>query len=85
MLGFKSFEAPQGTLLGIKLMPMFKHGQMVVEQGAEGLPPAERFCPLAVSSRDQHALRHPHCNCATEPLRSHRERAGAKGNRPPSP
>jgi putative transposase len=48
VLGFKSFEAAQGTLLGIEFMPMPKQGQMVVEKGAEGLTPAERFSFLAI-------------------------------------
>jgi putative transposase len=47
MLGFKSFEAAQGSLVGIELMPMLKKGQMVVEEGAEGLTPAEQFYSLA--------------------------------------
>jgi putative transposase len=47
MLGFKSFEVAQGSLVGIELMPMLKKGQMVVEEGAEGLTPAEQFYSLA--------------------------------------
>jgi putative transposase len=47
MLGFKSFEAAQGTLVGIELMHMLKKGQMVGEEGAEGLTPAAQFYPLA--------------------------------------
>src|SRR6266849_7624397 len=41
MLGFKSFEAAQGTLVGIELMHMIKKRQMRVEAGAEGLTAAE--------------------------------------------
>src|SRR5881296_2935810 len=37
MLGFKSFEAAQDTLVGIELMHMLKKRQMVVEAGAESL------------------------------------------------
>lgn len=33
-LGFKSFEATQGTLVGIEFMPMRKKGQMVVMKHA---------------------------------------------------
>jgi putative transposase len=37
MLGFKSFEAVQSTLVGIELMHMLKKGQMRRGQGEEGL------------------------------------------------
>jgi hypothetical protein len=37
MLGFKSFEAAQCTVAGVELMHMLKKGQLVVEEGAEGL------------------------------------------------
>jgi putative transposase len=47
MLGFKSFEAAQGTLVGIELMHRLKKGQMVVEEGEESLTPAEHFYALA--------------------------------------
>jgi putative transposase len=47
VLGFKSFAAAQGTLAGIELMHMLKKGQMVVEEGAEGLTPAAQFYALA--------------------------------------
>jgi putative transposase len=47
MLGFKSFEAAQGTVAGIELMHMIKKGQMIIEAGAEGLTPAEQFYSLA--------------------------------------
>jgi transposase-like protein len=47
MLGFKSFEAAQGTLVGIELMHMLKKGQIVIEEGVEGLTPAEQFYALA--------------------------------------
>jgi putative transposase len=47
MLGFKSFEAAQGTLIGIELMHMLKKGQMVGEAGAKGLTPAVQFYALA--------------------------------------
>jgi putative transposase len=47
MLGFKSFEAAQGTLAGIELMHMLKKGQFVGEDGAEGLTPVEQFYSLA--------------------------------------
>jgi putative transposase len=47
MLGFKSFVAAQGTLAGIELMHMLKKGQLVWEEGAEGLTPVEQFYALA--------------------------------------
>jgi putative transposase len=47
ILGFKSFEAAQGTLIGIELMHMLKIGQLVGEKGAEGLAPAEQCHALA--------------------------------------
>jgi len=46
MLGFKSFDAAQSTLLGIELMHMLRKGQL--ERGDErGLTPAEQFYALA--------------------------------------
>ena len=47
MLGFKSFEAAQDTLVGIELMHMIKKRQLVVEAGDEGLTAAELFYSLA--------------------------------------
>jgi len=47
MLRFKSFGAAQGTLAGIRLMHMLKKGQLVGEEGAEGLTPVEQFYALA--------------------------------------
>jgi transposase-like protein len=47
MLGFKSFEAAQDTLVGIELMHMIKKKQMRVEAGDEGLTAAEQFDSLA--------------------------------------
>jgi putative transposase len=47
MLGFKSFDATQGTLAGIELMHMIKKRQMVVEAEDEGLTAAEQFYALA--------------------------------------
>jgi transposase-like protein len=47
MLGFKSFDAAQGTLIGIELMHMIKKKQLVVEAGDEGLTAAEQFYSLA--------------------------------------
>jgi putative transposase len=47
MLGFKSFEAAQSTLVGIELMPMLRKGQL--EDGMEqGLSAAEQFYALAL-------------------------------------
>ena len=47
MLGFKSFDAAQGTLAGIELMHMIKKKQMMVEAGDEGLTAAKQFYALA--------------------------------------
>ena len=47
MLGFKSFDAAQDTLVGIELMHMIKKRQMVVEAGEEGRTAAELFYALA--------------------------------------
>jgi putative transposase len=47
MLGFKSFDAAQSTLVGIELMHMLKKRQLVAEEGNEGLTVAERFYALA--------------------------------------
>ena len=47
MLGFKSLDAAQETLVGIELMHMIKKKQMVVEEGAEGLTAPEQFYSLA--------------------------------------
>ena len=47
MLGFKSFDAAQGTLVGIELMHLIKKRQLVVKEGAEGLTAAELFYSLA--------------------------------------
>ena len=47
MLGFKSFEAAQATLVGIELMHMLKKSQLVIADGVEGLTPIEQFYLLA--------------------------------------
>ena len=47
MLGFKSFEAAQDTLVGIELMHMIKKRQLMVAEGEEELTAAELFCSLA--------------------------------------
>ncbi len=47
MLGFKSFDAAQDTLVGIELMHMLKKRQMVVEAGEESLTVAKLFYSLA--------------------------------------
>jgi putative transposase len=47
MLGFKSFEAAQDTLVGIELMHMIKKRQMRVESGDEGRIAAALFYSLA--------------------------------------
>jgi hypothetical protein len=47
MLGFKSFAAAQGTLVGVELMYMLKKRELVVEEGKEGLTADEQFYSLA--------------------------------------
>jgi transposase-like protein len=47
MLGFKSFDTAQDTLVGIELMHMIKKRQLMVEAEAEGLTAAEQFYSLA--------------------------------------
>src|SRR5262249_22161091 len=47
MLGFKAFEAAQGTLAGIELMHMLKKKQMILEAADEGRTAAEQFYALA--------------------------------------
>ena len=47
MLGFKAFEAAQGTLVGIELMHMIKKKQLMVKAGDEGRTAAEQFYALA--------------------------------------
>ncbi len=47
MLGFKAFAAAQCTVAGMELMHMLKKGQLVIEEGAKGLTPAEQFYALA--------------------------------------
>jgi len=47
MLGFKSFDAAQSTLVGIELMHMLKKRQLVAEEGNEDLTVAELFYSLA--------------------------------------
>ena len=47
MLGFKSFDAAQDTLVGVELMHLIKKRQLVVKEGAEGLTAAELFYSLA--------------------------------------
>ena len=47
MLGFKSFDAAQGTLAGSELMHMIKKRQIAVEAEDEGLTAAEQFYALA--------------------------------------
>jgi len=47
MLGFKSFDAAQDTLVGIELMHMLKKRQMVVAAGEASLTAAKLFHSLA--------------------------------------
>src|SRR5215831_15720078 len=47
MLGFKSFDAAQSTLVGIELMHMLKKRQLAPEEGNGDLTVAELFYALA--------------------------------------
>lgn len=47
---FKSFEASQGTLVGIELGHTLKKGQMWEKRGTEGCTLTEQFYSLAASS-----------------------------------
>jgi putative transposase len=47
MLGFKSFDTAQHTLIGIELTHMIKKKQLQVEEGAEGRTATELFYSLA--------------------------------------
>jgi putative transposase len=47
ILGFRSFDSAQSTLVGIELMHMLKKGQLAVEERAKGLTPAEQSYALA--------------------------------------
>jgi transposase-like protein len=47
MLGFKSLEAAQSTLIGIELMHMIKKRQWIGGVAREGLTAAEQFYALA--------------------------------------
>jgi putative transposase len=46
MLGFKSMETAQRTVAGIEVMHMRKKGQMVTQEGMQGLTPAQQFYAL---------------------------------------
>jgi transposase-like protein len=50
MLGFKSFEAAQATLVGIELMRMLKKDQLVEEARTQGFTLAEQFSSLAAQA-----------------------------------
>jgi putative transposase len=47
MMGFKSFEAAQSTLVGIEVMHMIRKGQLAGDE-FEGLSAAEQFYALAL-------------------------------------
>ena len=60
MLGFKSFDAAQDTLVGIELVHMIKKRQLVVAEGDEGRTAAELFYSLAGLD---HGVGHPRSRC----------------------
>ena len=49
-MGFKAFDAAQGTLTGVELLHMIKTRQMRGEAGDEGLTAAALFYSLAAKS-----------------------------------
>ena len=56
MVGFKSFDAAPGTLVGIARMHMIKKQQRMGEAGDEGRTAAEPFYALAASSPHRQGL-----------------------------
>jgi putative transposase len=52
MLGFKSFETAQATLIGIELIRMLKKGQLEEEARTHGFTPAEQFSSLVIYCRN---------------------------------
>jgi hypothetical protein len=67
MLGFKSVEAAQGTLVVIELMPMIR--KRPLEGGAEqGLAAAEQVHALAASSSPDRGSCTPAQNLRQSPL-----------------
>jgi hypothetical protein len=61
MLGFKSFDAAQDTLIGIELMHMLKKRQLVVEEGDE----SPRLLNYATPSRHNPSPDRGSCNFMT--------------------
>ena len=49
MLGFKSFDAAQGTLVGIELMHMIKKRQLMVEEALLHKSSRPRTAPMNAS------------------------------------
>ena len=47
MLGFKSFDTAQDSIVGIVLMHLIKKRQLGLKEGEEGLTAAELFYSLA--------------------------------------
>ena len=56
MLGCKSVEAAQGTLVGLELMPMIQKKQRMVEAGDEGRTAADQCSARAASSPHRQGL-----------------------------
>jgi len=61
MLGFKSFDAAQSTLVGIELRHMLRKRQLVLAEGNEGLTAATLFYSLAACT----SRRKGHCSFTT--------------------
>jgi len=61
MLGFKSFDAAQSTLVGIELRHMLRKRQLVLAEGNEGLTAAALFYSLAACT----SRRKGHCSFTT--------------------
>ena len=81
MVGFKSFDAAQGTLVGRELMHMLKKKQMVREAGDKGLTAAALFYSPAAESSHRQGQRgfHDHLSnmCDTARTRARGRTGGA--------
>ena len=69
MLGFKSFETAEGTLVGIELMHMLKKGQMTPQEGAESSHQPPSSMPWLPDPEHSRALSIHPSKIATDPAR----------------
>jgi putative transposase len=86
MLGFKSCEAAQSTLVGSELMPMLRKRPWA-DAGEKGFTPAEQFYAVAASSPHRRGLLTPNRlyanNCDSTAMCSDQETWGGYGRRNP--